>query len=742
MRIKAPYLYLAAIAWVIILGLLLKYTHLNVTGLGVILTFLTLILAPGIFLWRLIHLGVQSNAAKILYIIGLGFGFYFFWNLLGILFSLTLFQVLGLTLVAGIVIFVLAIFRDRKEIFEVDFSWFKNRDWSDWLLIALVVVSSIAAFFAINAQSEKLIGDGWFHLAILQKITSGVSLSPGDLWAVKGANISPVYSFPIWHIFVGELSRVLNIEAYPALRLAMLPLALIDFVVIYCVGKAFLAKYELTLISYLMFLALLLLGNFYFLVAIVSPDSLVRLLIFPLVLGLTTLYIFAENPSKLKEILIIGFLVIFMGLIHFTQLIEFVLILSIFLIVWPIFYPNREIWRKAIFLWLAIFILLGLYLIIFQRSGLIAFVTGNIANFSNLSITVKKTIDVLYFYPLLILPAMALFAKKNPKILILIITALLLFVISLPQFGLQSFFLKYMGQIFTLRAASDIQIWLYWGFGLYLILIWVNYVLSRISSRSSLINSVLIGLLILGLVVPFFKNGLFYFSREIVFNSKNSLNIFLANNFWLIFLFFVFLAIIIYLLGRYFFKIKEWIIPEPKNKGNFAVLLFVAVVILILPFWSGLKQVLAQNPNGSLLSDRTKNPPSDTSIMGGQETVDFLQTLTSGSVFVVATPTIAQNILLYGDFYVAEYPYAIAEFKISQPVFLAYTKPTERLNLLNQFQADYILTSRRGEAEIFDQDPANFQKVYQKSFTFQTTAKGNTYLTSRTVTIYRFLGKN
>ena len=743
MRIKAYYFYLLFIFWAILLEILLKYAHLNVTGLGVTLAFLTLIFALGIFLWRLSGMNSTNQSAKLLYIIGLGFSFYFIWNLLGIILSINIYQVLWLTLGAGIIIFALAAWRDRKEIVELNFNWAIKRTWSDWLLIFLILASSIIAFLAVDAQSDKLIGDGWFHLAILEKITSGVSLSPGNLWSVKGAAINPVYAFPIWHIFAGELSQILAIPAFAALRLSMLPLVLIDFMVIYSVAKTFLAKYELTVLSYLMFLILLLLANFYFLVAVVSPDSLVRMLMLPLILGLSAIFIFGQNPPKLKEILIIAFLVITMGLIHFTQLIEFVLILTIFLIVWPIFYHRKEIWGKAAWLWLAILILLAPYLIIFQQANLVAFLSGNIANYANLKITAKGTINVLYFYPLLIIPAMVLFAKKTPKLLILIISLLLLLGVSWPQFGLQGFFLKYFGEVFTLRALTDILIWLYWGFGAYLILWLINFLLAKLGrSKPYLINIILIVLLFLGVVIAPFRNGLIYFSREIIFNSKNSLNAFLFDNFWAVILSSVILAIIIYLMGKYYFRVREWLIPEPKNKGNFAVLILLFVVILVLPFWGGLREVYAENPNGNLLSNRTKNPPSDISIFGGKETVNFLQALPKGSVFVVSTPTIAKNILLYGNFYVAEYPYAISDFKRSEPIFIADTDLAERLSLLNQFQTDYILTSRKGEAEIFDKDPQSFEKVYQKSFSFKVTSGGSTYNQERTVTIFRFLGKD
>lgn len=54
MKIKAIYSYLSFIAWVLVLALLLGFARLNVTGLGITLVFLTLIFAPGLFLWRLI----------------------------------------------------------------------------------------------------------------------------------------------------------------------------------------------------------------------------------------------------------------------------------------------------------------------------------------------------------------------------------------------------------------------------------------------------------------------------------------------------------------------------------------------------------------------------------------------------------------------------------------------------------------------------------------------------------------
>src|SRR3990167_1122826 len=207
MRTKAPYLYLAAIVWVIILGLLLKFAHLNVTGLGITLTFLTAIFIPGICLWRIIQPNSSTSAAKNLYIIGLGFSLYFFVNLLGLLFNLSLNWVLILTILLLVAVFCLAFWFDRKAIFEFEYKNLIRRSWADWLLWGLIVAGSLIAFFSIDAQSDRLIGDGWYHLAILQKITSGYGLAPENLTLVKNQSLSLVYSFPIWHIFVGEISQ-------------------------------------------------------------------------------------------------------------------------------------------------------------------------------------------------------------------------------------------------------------------------------------------------------------------------------------------------------------------------------------------------------------------------------------------------------------------------------------------------------------------------------------------------------
>src|SRR3990167_5660671 len=117
MRFKANYLYLAFLAWTILLEVLLKYAHLNVTGLGITLLFLTLVLAPGIFLWRISGVRAESLAPKFLYVLGFGFGYYFLINLLGILLNLNIFQVLGIAFFGGIIIYLASFWLYRKANF-------------------------------------------------------------------------------------------------------------------------------------------------------------------------------------------------------------------------------------------------------------------------------------------------------------------------------------------------------------------------------------------------------------------------------------------------------------------------------------------------------------------------------------------------------------------------------------------------------------------------------------------------
>jgi len=737
MRIKAPYLYLGFAVGAIILEFKLKYFHLDTTGAGMIMLFLPMIFAPGMVIWRLLRLKVVSIAPKLLYIIGLGFGYYFLINLVAIVTNLTIFQAGYLAFFLGIALFVISCWLDREAIWEPKFKdWFKIQTKADWFLYATILAGSVVAFLAIDAQVDKLIGDGWFHLAILQKITSGNGLNPYNLWVTKTTSLNPVYSFPLWHILVGLITKVLGTTIFTSLRLVLLPLVILTFVVWYSFSATIFKNKYLTALAFLSFLLLMLKdGTFYYLVPLASPDTFNRLLFLPLILGILIFYLFQEKASKITNTILISLLVIFMSLIHFTQLIYFIAIAIIAGILMAIFSRKKEALIKLGYILLGVGALTLPYLLIVQSGIISAWLEANRLAYQG-DVYKNKTpqdANIVYRYAVLSLPIMALFFKKKSRLILpcaIVITSIL---ISWQVFGLRIFLLKNLGQIFVERAIANIPAFIFFGFLLFLVIYGINYLVSKLSEKIILGINIAIGIFIL-LILIFggFRTALASSVLKTVFNSDN---IVFAQYFWVIFL-----LLAIGAVGYYFFRRKEADIVDPPHKLNFVLISLLLILIFATPYYAGLKKVFANNQNGTIFSNRYSNIASDIRTIGGQKTIDFLNSVPQRSVFITDNPTISQMILLYSNNLAAEYPYSVKEFSQSAQFYNNSADLEKRLAILKKLEVNYIFSRHPEDEQFLSSHPEFFKKVFTNDFDYPLVQNGLTEFVPVQYSFYQYLG--
>lgn len=716
MKIKALYLYLAALAWAIVLGLVLRFTNFNATGAGVTLAVLTLIFLPGAWLYRLIGFQAKSLAQKILYIIGLGFCYFFLLNFLGILLNLSLGQLSFAIMFVSFVLFGCSLWEDRENFWQPDFSWLKKLNVTDWLLAILALGGAVAGFLAIDSQANKLIGDGYFHLAILNKVVSAEGLSSANLWITKNASMNLVYAFPIWHIFLGFVSRILNLNIFTTYIQILLPLVIMLFLVVWGLARAVFKNRYLTIVAFLSFLSIMLSGLFYNLVTLRSPDSLVRLLIFPLVLALTCNYLFCEERRKLADILLIVVLVILMGLVHFTQLLDFCWVLVVFVILGLIFMRqnSREILVKVGWIFLILFVFIFGYAVLFHFAAFQQFISGNMAatsidSFPNKSYLVMGNI---YLYIAFSLPLLAIFLKKENRLVFLSALALALMLISWQFFQLRPLFLKFLGPIFTARAITDIPGFLFLGFIIFVLAWGINFLLARKKIILYMANFLIPILLIVIIALTSFRGPLANFIDNGFFSSNIK---FFYNFFVPLLILFIAGALVAFIYARFILR-RDPEISDPKDKTNFFILIFFIFAILASPYLGGLGVKIVNNPNGSLFANRENLYTGDEQNIGGEKTLDFLRTLPSSSVVVTSNVSFAQILLLQKNVYLAEYPYAIKKFTYSQDLFNPNLPAGDRITILDQNQINYVFCLNSSENAIFAADSAHFQKVFENSF--------------------------
>lgn len=705
MKIKTIYLYLLAIVWIGILAILLKVFHLNVTGFGITLAFLTLIFAPGVFLVRIIRL---KSDVLLLYIIGFGLSYFFLINLLGILIGLTIVQLEYITITGLIVSGIIAFWRDQKEVITINFDGLKKKSIGDWILIGFIGLLVIITLWGVDAQSDRLIGDGWFHLAILEKIVSNLGLNPANLAMTKNAPLNPVYSFPIWHILVGEFSRILEITIFTALKQVIVSLVILTMLVWYQFLTIFFKNKYLVAIMFLSFLLVFLRDNtYYFLIALASPDSFNRLFLLPLILGLTINFLYSSS-NKAINVILISLLAISMGLIHFTQFIYYILFLIVLFILIIIFYRKKDILLKLGYLFGGIGCLILPYLLIIQRGIITTFLSANANayNGNKLAFNTFLGTNVIYRYAIMALPILTLFIKKNYRLLGLISIMVVGLLIYWPYLGFQGVFLKYFGEIFTSRALAIIPHFIFFGLILYLIIVGLNYLFSKLPQKYHLFSNVILVLIFLiFMAVPVLRNFLTTIVDKIIFNESLTLT---GWNFYLV-LILVLSGVILFWA---FHRKNEINLPEVREKTNFAILSVIFIVILSLSSIPGLKKVFTSNPNGSIFSNRYSNNASDISSIGGEKTIEFLRSVPAQSVFITSNPTFAQMVVLYSNNFVAEYPFGITDFTTSPKVFDSETSLNDKIAILDQTGVDYIMFRKVSHEEIFNKNSEKFNKVF------------------------------
>lgn len=723
MKIRAIYLYLIFITWAGFLVSLLKFTSFNHTSLGITLAFLTLVIAPGVFLERLINKKAQEFSLRILYILGFGFSYHFLISLLGLLSNFTLDQVIFFDLFGIILIFLISLIRDRELIWECHIkAWLKEQTLSDWALSVFLFGGTLMAFLGVNAQLAAGGGDAGFHLAILNKIFSLANLDSYNIWPVKTTTLNLVYSFPLWHILLAWFAKFINISIFTIFNQIVLPLSIIVMLVWWGFSKTIFPNRYFASIIFLAFLTYFFsAGFFYTLIPVKSPDSLNRLLLFPLLLALTMAYLFRKDAKIWSNVILLAVLSIFIGLIHFTQLIEYVLILIVFIILFLIVNRQKEVMKKTAWLLLVLGGGISLYLGIFQAEGIKQFLLTNAHNFTEDNFRNKslRYANIFYLNPVFALPFMVLFIKKQSRFIFLISIPLTLALITWEVFHLRPLFLKYLGEIFTIRAITDISGFVFWGFLLLLLILGLNYLFSRLKRIYAYIFYGLLAVIfLLEVFVSAFRNFFWQYIDETFLTGGN---LFVNTYFWWIMLILILLAIGIYLHAHYYLK-SDLSLDAPKNTANFVILTIAFFLMFTWPYQRDYWSKITESKKSIFIPSEIKYF-GDIHIIGREKTVDFIKSVPSETVLATSNTDIVQVALLYCRCYAAEYPYGVNKFNYSLALFDPSSTPEKRQGILNEYSIDYIITLNPAEEKLFSEYPASFTQVFENSFQYPVESK-------------------
>ena len=187
------------------------------------------------------------------------------------------------------------------------------------------------------------------------------------------------------------------------------------------------------------------------------------------------------------------------------------------------------------------------------------------------------------------------------------------------------------------------------------------------------------------------------------------------------------------------FRQREIQLPLSYHQLNFSLLTILILLILDLPYFSGFKKVLAQNPNGSIFSNRLTTNASDIRLIGGQKTIDFLNSVPKKSVFLTSAPTMAQMVLIYSNNLVADYPFGIREFGPSKLAFDENLDPLRRMEIIKELSPDYIIVQKINQQEFFKQNQEQFQLVFDNIYPYRIEEKGILKSKTAYIFVYKYL---
>lgn len=319
------------------------------------LAFFGLLAVPGFALSRLLKINFPDALNQRMFRLTLGLMFALISSAIIMILGESIF-VLAWAYQIAIVALLLGAFildmRRQEEKPTVSWNWrnllnLNNLGYFMVMIVAAVVVVGVGIQGSLFRG-----GDANFHLAIFRKAFEGSSLSPAALSFIKSNEIHVAYGLPLWHIFLGLITRLVNSDVFLVWKTISIPLSILAILVWYWLAKTIFQNRFLAFVSLAIFLNYIFNWNTGYLFTVLPfPDTLNNYLLMPLAVALFLQYIFSESKSKFGDLKILGVLVIFaplMANIHLTQYLYLLIMVGLFGFLWLAFFWRSPDFKKVL----------------------------------------------------------------------------------------------------------------------------------------------------------------------------------------------------------------------------------------------------------------------------------------------------------------------------------------------------------------------------------------------------------
>ncbi len=662
-------------------------------------------LLPGFFLALIFNFWSKNNLLeKIISWFILSFIWNMFLTAIGLLTNLNIGELVIFYFIGFFVLVVVSKVKipDRFNLeWKINFNFFKEN--FIWILPIILAIFTIYVAQSHGAIFEE---ESFFHLAIMKKAVSGQALSIKNLNFI-GTNIfHPVYSFPLWHIFLALISHICKTDIFIIWQAALIPLSIFVIIIWAWLLSLIFQNRTLSALSLSFFLITILLFNHsYLFERLAVPNTLGLFILIPLLFGLSLKYIFEQNNQKILTIF--WLLLFFTSLIHSLQFIYFGLIYSFFVLTFGIFSFKNEnlkiLFKKSLAILASYFIIVLVFFLIFWHWHLFNFnqeLSEEISQptFNNLFLFSKITF--------LIFPVLIFLIRKNIRLVFIFSLFLVLPIIYFFNLSfIQILFLHIFGSVFLSRLDSYVT-WDFaiWGVCLTLFLSYLDSIITEIKWQK-ILN---IGLSLVFLIEIFLEQKFHFISNlyNKTFVNLNLTNL-LNNYYW--FLLIIIIAIIsLICLWQTKINFNNFIKDHFKN---YLIIFLLATVILFF-FFSPAYIDLAQKPE-KYDADHTK---LELDSIGGQNMIDFVNSKIPAKSVILANDYTTDILPLLTDNFMAAYPRSTNQKKIDS--IFTNISFENKLNLIKKYKIQFIITPETNVLEIdLVKHPENFSKIYDQNQT-------------------------
>lgn len=690
------------------------------------LTFLALVFVPGFALSRLLKIAFpQDHFGQLILWLTLGLIFDLSICLLAIFLGLAINTLVFFTSMAILIIFIISFCFDwsrpkaGEESATLTFrSIFQSQNFS-FLFLGILIVLVLAV---VDQLGTNFIGDPMYHLAVMRRAIEGQSITIDNLNHVKN-QFHIAYGIPVWHVFLAVIAKITHTNIFILYREITTVLTLLVFLVWYWLFRKILPTKSLAVLALFLLIIYYFQKNAYLYTRMPVPDVLNNLLLLPLSFGLALDYIF-KKESTYKNLIILSLMLVFMGLIHWTQYFYYLSAMGLLAILFAIFKYResdfRPVFKKILFSIFSNMILILPMILFLQLKNN---VSSNLQAFSG----VKKGSNNDRFYKftpymqlaLIFLPLLGLFIRKYRRLIFLL--AIFLFgplVYNIPW--IYKILRQYLSHVFVNRLYSNIGEWPYvlWALILGFILILIDRSLTKVTTTAKYLRYLIdgfLGILLMVMVVLQFRFETIESWYETVFSSAT--HDWLNRDYLWLMPTITLLVLIIYLWQKYLVKLKDFFqFDEYQNQISMLSLTLIVVFFFSIPAQGNLRFYFKKEFNNYHFISKAADPTLEIinpQKFGGMATIDFIKNnIPPKSVFDTNTkanytlPTLV-------DVHMASYtfdPDPTLKYRDLYEVDISLEK---KLAMVKEGDIDYLIYQyQTGKQSPFAAHPEYFTRIF------------------------------